>query len=185
MNWDKYETFEKYLESATNTEEKLERLFSVVVFYLKDMHKLILKPNKVKSDLVTLHAIQRAVVALGGIIPTNVDSINKLVEAISLVENPDYVPLLLELEMLIKEPSNFDYINRFIEEKCVRGSVHRVRFNAFYPKLVIWCNEHDKLVPSKKSVGCWLTDAGFKTKSSDGRWYLGIKLKETNTGDNL
>ena len=73
--------------------------------------------------------------------------------------------------------SEQDTLGRFTDACCIRGDGVRVKFSDLFSNLETWCNEGGDNVPSKRIVGAWLKDNGFKEKTSNGRWYLGIALK--------
>lgn len=73
--------------------------------------------------------------------------------------------------------SEQDTLGRFAETCCIRSNAVRVKFSSLYSGLESWCNDGGDNVPSKRFVGSWLKDNGFKEASNNGRWYLGIALK--------
>ena len=78
--------------------------------------------------------------------------------------------------------SEQDTLGRFTDACCIRGDGVRVKFSDLFNNLETWCNDGGDTVPSKRIVGAWLKDNGFKEKTSNGRWYLGIALKaDTDT----
>lgn len=74
--------------------------------------------------------------------------------------------------------SQEDTIGRFIDEQCERGPNVAVPFKALYEKLVSWCEESGDDCPSKKLVGTWLGDNGFKKNRSNGIVWSGLILKD-------
>ena len=73
--------------------------------------------------------------------------------------------------------SEQDTLGRFAETCCIRSNAVRVKFSSLFNELEKWCSEGGDNVPSKRFVGSWLKDNGFKEASNNGRWYLGIALK--------
>ena len=73
--------------------------------------------------------------------------------------------------------SEQDTLGRFAETCCIRSNAVRVKFSSLYGELEKWCNDGCDNVPSKRFVGSWLKDNGFKEHTNNGRWYLGIALK--------
>jgi len=73
--------------------------------------------------------------------------------------------------------SEQDTLGRFAETCCIRSNAVRVKFSSLYSALESWCNDGGDNVPSKRFVGSWLKDNGFKEQSNNGRWYLGITTK--------
>ena len=73
--------------------------------------------------------------------------------------------------------SEQDTLGRFAETCCIRSTAVRVKFSSLYGELEKWCNDGGDNVPSKRFVGSWLKDQGFKEQQANGRWYLGIALK--------
>ena len=79
--------------------------------------------------------------------------------------------------------SEQDTLGRFVETCCIRHNAVRVKFSSLYGELERWCNEGGDNVPSKRFVGSWLKDGGFKEHTNNGRWYLGIALKAEFTSN--
>ncbi len=77
--------------------------------------------------------------------------------------------------------SDSDVLGRFVANACLTGSpVYKVRFSHFYDALKQWCEAGGDDLPSKKAVGQWLQREGCCELRSNGRWYSGIALRETD-----
>lgn len=70
-----------------------------------------------------------------------------------------------------------DVIERFVHQHCTAAPSLQMRFNEFYKRLDDWCKEEDLATPTKREAGAWLKTR-YKEKSSNGRCYEGIGLKE-------
>ena len=79
--------------------------------------------------------------------------------------------------------SEQDTLGRFVDTCCIRSSSVRVKFSSLYAALDAWCNEGGDNLPSKRFVGSWLKDNGFKESSNNGRWYLGISTNSEHTNN--
>ena len=53
----------------------------------------------------------------------------------------------------------------------------RVKFSDLYTALEKWCEDAGESLPSKRFVGQWLKDGGFREHANNGRWYIGIAVK--------
>ena len=64
------------------------------------------------------------------------------------------------------------------------GPGYKVKFSRLFGALEHWCNDCGDNLPTRRFVGGWLKDCGFKEHANNGRWYLGIGLKaETQPDD--
>lgn len=79
--------------------------------------------------------------------------------------------------------SESDTVGRFISDKCLigDGAYFKVRFSQLYDALEEWCKDAGDNLPSKKFVGQYLGEQGFKDKQSGVKWYLGLTMKATET----
>ncbi len=64
-----------------------------------------------------------------------------------------------------------------LECSCIRSNMVRVRFSTLYQALELWCDENGDNKPSRRFVGTWLKDHGFKDFTNNGTWYREIGLK--------
>jgi putative DNA primase/helicase len=70
-----------------------------------------------------------------------------------------------------------DTVGRFLGDCCLVNESVRVKFSDLYGALESWCQECGDTLPTRRFVGEWLTEHGFKNRHSGGRWYLGLALK--------
>ena len=73
--------------------------------------------------------------------------------------------------------SESDTVGRFVAECCLTVPSVRVKFSALYSALESWCEDAGDSLPSRKFVGEWLRDAGFREHANNGRWYIGVVIK--------
>lgn len=73
--------------------------------------------------------------------------------------------------------SQEDIIGRFLEERCQPAKSLSVRFSVLYQAFESWCEDTGDFCPSKRKVGSWLTDQGYKRFTANGSCYRGLKLK--------
>jgi putative DNA primase/helicase len=72
--------------------------------------------------------------------------------------------------------SSEDIIGRFIKANCLVDSSGSVVFKHLYSRMESWCDDTGDFCPSKRVVGSWLKENGFKDFSSGGRGYEGLTL---------
>ncbi len=78
-----------------------------------------------------------------------------------------------------------DCVGKFVSETCLTGmDAYKVRFSTLYETLEDWCNEAGNNLPSRKFVGNWLKKR-FKEKTSNGRWYLGLALRNADQTESM
>jgi putative DNA primase/helicase len=70
-----------------------------------------------------------------------------------------------------------DVSGRYMRDIFVPAEHCQIKFSDLYTAMERWCYESGDFKPSKKFVGAWLKDNGYKEKQSGGRWYLGIGFK--------
>ena len=73
-----------------------------------------------------------------------------------------------------------DALGRFVSECCVTGLTCKVKFSSLFDALERWANDGGDNLPSRRFVGGWLKDGGFREHANNGRWYLGIGLAAMN-----
>lgn len=69
-----------------------------------------------------------------------------------------------------------DIIGRFIKGNCLVDSSGSVIFKVLYARLEAWCEDTGDFCPSKRVVGGWLKENGFRDFQSGGRGYAGLTL---------
>jgi putative DNA primase/helicase len=69
-----------------------------------------------------------------------------------------------------------DIIGRFIKGTCLVDSSGSVFFKVLYARLEAWCEDTGDFCPSKRVVGGWLKENGFRDFQSGGRGYAGLTL---------
>ena len=60
------------------------------------------------------------------------------------------------------------------------GLTCKVKFSSLFDALERWANDGGDNLPSRRFVGGWLKDGGFREHSNNGRWYSGIGLAAMN-----
>ena len=72
-----------------------------------------------------------------------------------------------------------DVLGKFMEEVVVRISSARVRATALYSTYVEWSKAANEHPMSQTLFGTTLAEMGIETRRSNGLWYLGIGLRDT------
>ena len=75
--------------------------------------------------------------------------------------------------------SEEDVLGRFVNECCLTGPDHKVKFSELFEALEAYCGESGDKLPTKKAFGGYLKDHGFANRQSGTRWYMGLKLSES------
>jgi putative DNA primase/helicase len=78
-----------------------------------------------------------------------------------------------------------DLVEAFLEEKCVvrRGDEHhRCRAKELYRAYAAWCAANGEEAGTQRQFGDILTAKGFGVMRSNGKWRLGVALKEVGEG---
>jgi hypothetical protein len=57
---------------------------------------------------------------------------------------------------------------------------YRCKARWLYGAFKAWCEDGGEAMVSQRAFGQAMTEHGFKRLNSDGTWYLGVTLKETD-----
>ena len=74
-----------------------------------------------------------------------------------------------------------DLVEAFLEEKCVvnpGGEDYRCRATALFREYAAWCEANGEEAGTQRRFGDILTAKGFGVRRSNGKWRIGVALKE-------
>jgi putative DNA primase/helicase len=82
--------------------------------------------------------------------------------------------------------SGEDVLGQFIIECCLVGKdpAYRVKASDLYTRYRAWCEAGGERPSSPRILGASMTERGFERLVSNGTWYLGIALRDSDPQEN-
>jgi len=77
--------------------------------------------------------------------------------------------------------SDMDVLGAFLDDRCQINGMFKAKASKLYKAYREWCEASGEFVMSQRKFGERLAERGFQKQKSNGVWYRGIDVRETDT----